>query len=166
MAAATAPATHAPLAAAALDRAPEGELLLLVRLGDRQFAIPAGAIIRIIPMAAPTPLPATTPGCIGVLSFRGKTLPVIDPRPRLGLPAAAPHPDQYLVAIAAEREYFLWIDRAEMIFTAMPADRQPHGDTDITLSHLVSREGLLIPVFCVEAFAPASASQHAAPRWP
>lgn len=158
MAASTVPASGTPITAAAAH-APD-ELLLLARLGDRPYAIPTAAIIRILPMAAPTALPEDTPDVIGVLAFRGATLPVIDPRPRLGLPTVALHPDQYLVAIAAGRDYFLWIDRAEEIVTATVADRQRHDDADATISHLIRREGVLIPVLAPEAFVPTRGARR------
>lgn len=100
------------------DPVEQHALLLLVRIGKRRFAIPAAAIIRILPMAESSTLPEAPPGTVGVLAFQGALLPVVDPRPRLGLPTLPPQVDQHLVAIAAQTRYLLWVDRAEAIVTA------------------------------------------------
>ena len=96
------------------------ETVLLVRLGERRFAVPAEAVIRILPMAELLPLPDAPPGIAGMLAVQGLVLPAVDPRARLGLPPAAPLPDQHLVLLAARTRFLLWIDRAETI-VAVPA---------------------------------------------
>jgi chemotaxis signal transduction protein len=93
-------------------------LLLVVTIGARRFALPAAAIVRVLPMAAPIPLPDAPPGVVGALPFRGAILPVVDPRPRLGQPGVAPRPEQHLIAVAAEARYLLWVDRAETVVAA------------------------------------------------
>jgi chemotaxis signal transduction protein len=99
------------------------ELLLVVRIGERRFAIPAAGIVRILPMAALIPLPDAPPGIAGVLAFQGAVLLAVDPRPRLGLPRGVPRPDQHLVVIKARTCYLLWVDRAEAIVPAPVAAR-------------------------------------------
>jgi chemotaxis signal transduction protein len=107
----------------AMAAVPDGhtELLLIVRLSGRRFAIPVAAIGRILPMAALTPLPGAPRGIAGVLSLHGTALPVVDPRPRLGADPVSPQPGQHLVTIEARTRYLLWIDRAEEILVAPTA---------------------------------------------
>jgi chemotaxis signal transduction protein len=107
----------------AMAAVPNGhtEMLLIVRLGGRRFAIPLAAIGRILPMAALTPLPGAPRGIAGVLSLQGTALPVVDPRPRLDVDRVSPQPGQHLVAIVARTRYLLWIDRAEEILAAPTA---------------------------------------------
>lgn len=139
--------------------------MLIIQLGGRRFAIPTAAIIRILPMAAPTPLPDSAPGIVGVLAFQGVTLPVVDPRPRLDLATVLPHPEQHLVAIAAETRYLLWIDRAETIAATQPQPRgDARGSTPLVASHLVRVEDEHIPVLSTLAFDPGAVVQPVDPR--
>jgi chemotaxis signal transduction protein len=135
-------------------------LLLLVRLGERRFAIPAEDVLRVLPMAEPTALPAAPPGTIGVLPFRGALLPVVDPRQRLGLEPVAQHPSQHLVMIAAQTRYLLWIDRAETIIT-LPhmADLDGAGAASGTPASRFARIGdEYVPMIASDAFDPGSRS--------
>lgn len=106
--------TSAPLAASPLA-VPGDTLLLIVRLGEGRFALPAAPIARILPMAAPMPLVAAAPGVIGGLVIAGTLLPIVDPRPALGIPAVAPGIAQHLLLLDTARPFLLWIDRAETI---------------------------------------------------
>jgi chemotaxis signal transduction protein len=73
--------------------------LLLCRIGARRFALPADRVERVERMAALTSLPEAPPGIAGVLNLRGVTLPIVDPRPRLGVESPAPDLDQHLVGV-------------------------------------------------------------------
>src|SRR3954454_12028227 len=100
-----------------------GDLLLVARIGDRRYAIPAATIVRILAMAALLPVPDAPPGVAGALAFQGAVLLAVDPRARLGLLETAPRPDQHLVVIEARTRYLLWVDRAEAIVSAPPPSR-------------------------------------------
>src|SRR5437588_12158832 len=88
-----------------LGSAPGAFGVLVGRIGHQRFALPAGAVERILPMAALTPLAGAPPGVAGLLNLRGDVLAVIDPRPRLGL-ATPPHkPEQHLVLASAATRF-------------------------------------------------------------
>jgi purine-binding chemotaxis protein CheW len=89
--------------------------LLLLRIGQRRYALPAEAVERVERMAALIPLPDAPPGVAGVLNLRGALLPVVDPRPRLGMPTPGADPSQHLVVVAAEGRYLLWVDGVDRI---------------------------------------------------
>jgi chemotaxis signal transduction protein len=93
-------------------------LLLLCRIGARRYGLAVESVERILPMAALIPLPQAANGVTGLLNVHGSILPVVDPRPRLGLPPASLHPDQHLVVVIAQHHYILWIDQAEQIVQA------------------------------------------------
>src|SRR5262245_5917412 len=59
--------------------------LVVVRLGDRLFALPTVTVERILRMAALVALPGASNGVAGALNLHGVLLPVVDPRPRLGI---------------------------------------------------------------------------------
>jgi chemotaxis signal transduction protein len=110
-----------------VDGADDTRLLVIGRIGDHRFALPAAAIGSCLRMAAVTPLPDVPGGVVGVLNLNGVILPVVDPRPRFGLPTPPYHPEQYLVLVRARRDYLLWVDRLEQTFAARRGDFAPTG---------------------------------------
>src|SRR5690349_13823440 len=61
--------------------------LVVVRL-DREYALPAEHVVEVVRMVAVTPLPEAPPWLAGVINLRGRVVPLIDLRTRLGLPPA------------------------------------------------------------------------------
>ncbi|HEY1331025.1 MAG TPA: chemotaxis protein CheW, partial [Actinomycetota bacterium] len=59
--------------------------LVVVRL-DREYALPAEHVLEVVRMVAVTPLPEAPPWLAGVINLRGRVVPLIDLRIRLGLP--------------------------------------------------------------------------------
>jgi len=149
----------APSPAAAVGAAaPSGGLLLVVRLGDRRYALPCDAVQRILPMAAPTLFPGAPAGVIGVLAFGGQLLPVIDPRPRLLLATVTPLPQQHLVALRATTTFLLWVDRAETVEFVAPVALIDiaNTDEDAIALQLARLGGESIPVLSPQAFDPGA----------
>jgi purine-binding chemotaxis protein CheW len=56
-------------------------------LGKEEFAVPVGRIREIIPWQEITPVPQAASYVLGVINLRGKVVPVMDLRLRLGMPA-------------------------------------------------------------------------------
>jgi chemotaxis signal transduction protein len=138
------------------------ELFLICRIGDRLFAVPVAAVERVLHMAAPTLLPEAPPGVVGVLHFSGSLLPVVDPRPRLGLSTPRFHPDQRLILIMAGTRYLLWLDMVERIgpaaaqqVTTIAAHTQ-----GALVPYLVQLDGESIPVLSPEALDPGLIVEH------
>lgn len=63
---------------------------LAFRLGEEEFAVPVDRIREIIPMQATTPVPRAAAHVVGVFNLRGRVVPVMDLRRRLGMPAQEP----------------------------------------------------------------------------
>ncbi len=62
------------------------------RVGDEAFALPAAAVEEALENARLEALPALASHAAGLLRYRGRWIPALDPGPMLGLPAAArPH---------------------------------------------------------------------------
>ena len=55
-----------------------GELAIVAVRGGGHFAVPLPGVERIVSAAGLTPLPSSTPGFVGLLSYEGTVLPVID----------------------------------------------------------------------------------------
>jgi purine-binding chemotaxis protein CheW len=99
-----------PVSAEASDSA-----ALLVRLGDRHYGLPLGVVERVFPMAAVVPLPEQSQGLIGMLNLHGEILPVIDPRPRLGLPTPRMNAEHRLVLVRGGKPFLLWVDDVDEV---------------------------------------------------
>jgi purine-binding chemotaxis protein CheW len=61
---------------------------LIFSLGKEEFAVPVSKVKEIIGMLEVTPVPHTPEHVRGVINLRGKVVPVIDLRSKLGVPAA------------------------------------------------------------------------------
>ena len=135
-------------------------LLLIVRLGVQRFALPAAPIARILPMAAPMPLVAAAPGVIGGLVIAGALLPIVDPRPALGIPSGVPGAAQHLLLLDAARPFLLWIERAETIERV-----RVQADDTTGQPALVRLGAAYLPVLDPLAFAPNAEAGSDRARW-
>ncbi len=67
-------------------RRPEPELhetpveLVVFPLGGERYAVPASEVRGVVPLEELTPVPCTPPSILGVISHRGRILPVVDLR--------------------------------------------------------------------------------------
>lgn len=97
---------------------PAEETLLVLQLSPERFAIPTRTVVEIIRAVAITALPGAPPVVEGVINYRGRIVPVVDPRRRFGLPAIPLNPDQHFVVVTAgPRSIALRVDRATELVT-------------------------------------------------
>lgn len=68
----------------------QGQRLLVFALDGARYALPVERVREIVRHRPITPLPRLPVEVLGVISLRGQVIQVIDPRPRLALPAASP----------------------------------------------------------------------------
>jgi purine-binding chemotaxis protein CheW len=64
--------------------------VILLRLGGHEYALPLGCVVEVVRMAALAPVPDAAAHVLGLLDLRGRVVPVLDLRRRLGLPPAEP----------------------------------------------------------------------------
>lgn len=74
-----------------------GQRLLVFRLDDELYALPVERVREIVRQRPITPVPRLPVDLLGVISLRGQVIQVIDPRPRLALPARRPGPRARIV---------------------------------------------------------------------
>lgn len=136
-------------------------LLVVGRIGAQRFAWPAAAVERVLPMAAVTHVADLPPAVAGLLDVHGETLPVVDPRPRLGLPAQAPRPEQHLLLLAAPGRYLLWVDSVEAIVSVDTAALEEiHAAEGPGTAPFITRiDGQLVPVLSAVIFHPGQVFQ-------
>lgn len=77
--------------------------LFVFTLDLQRYAIAASAVERVVRMVYVTPLPAAPDIVLGVIDVRGRTIPVVDMRRRLGLPLRAPRVSDHLVIVTTPR---------------------------------------------------------------
>ncbi|GAB4214251.1 MAG: chemotaxis protein CheW [Roseiflexaceae bacterium] len=88
-----------------------GEEVLIFRLGEAGYSLPVQAVREVTPLRAYTPLPVMPAHIVGLVNLRGRLLAVLDIRPLLGIPRAAPRPESGLLRVAlGEVEVGLLID--------------------------------------------------------
>jgi purine-binding chemotaxis protein CheW len=130
--------------------------LLVVRFGSRSFALPTRAVERILRMAALTELPGVPCGVVGALHLEGAVVPVVDPRPRLGIAPVSIHPRQRLIVMVAEDRYLLWVDDVERIVLVQQTDVDAVelGPKRAMTPFIVRLDGLAVPVLSAKALDP------------
>lgn len=77
----------------------QGEEVLIFRLGNDTYSIPAQYIREVQPLLDWTPLPSTPSFVVGLVNIRGKILAALDVRPLLEIAHAAPGPDAFLIIL-------------------------------------------------------------------
>lgn len=95
----------------------DAELLQFVsfRLGGQEFAVDILQVRRVLPFATPTPIHGAPAFLAGTLGHDGATLPVLDLRPRLGLPTTVAAETRLLVLEHGEAPVMLVVDAAREV---------------------------------------------------
>jgi purine-binding chemotaxis protein CheW len=88
--------------------------VVVFEVDGRSYALPLEQVVEVVRMVAVTPVPEAPPWIAGVVNLRGAMIPMIDLRPRLGLPRTEIDPSQvFLVAAARGRTVGVLADRVE-----------------------------------------------------
>jgi purine-binding chemotaxis protein CheW len=73
-----------------LEPADDPTSVILLCLEGHEYALPLGHVVEVVRMAALAPVPGAPPHVLGLLDLRGRVVPVLDLRRRLGLAPAEP----------------------------------------------------------------------------
>lgn len=92
-----------PAPTAAVPRAAAGKYLSF-GLADESYAFDVLRVREIIGLVPITPLPGVAGYVEGVVNLRGRIVPVLDLRRRLGLPARPPRPETCIVVLEIDTE--------------------------------------------------------------
>ncbi len=106
--------------------------LVVFALGREEYALPIQQVQEIIRYAEPRPVSSAEPWIRGVISLRGKIVPVYDLALRLGLPVE-PSTDAKIVIVETEQGTSgVVVDEVEEVLTvdAEQLDEVPGAGTD------------------------------------
>jgi purine-binding chemotaxis protein CheW len=96
--------------------------VLTFGLADREYAFPVGDVAEVVQMVAVTPLPEGLPWVVGMLNYRGRVVPVVDGRTRLGMPRRDWNLSTPMIVVATGgRAAALVVDEALEVL-ALPAE--------------------------------------------
>ena len=132
--------------------------VLLIHLADRACGLPLACVERVLPMAYVLPLPESGRDLAGVLNLHGSILPVVDPRPRLGLPTPPFTPEQHLVLVAGETRFLLWVDSIDDVVPGVAAQAEPMPQVSPVVAQVIRLGDQIVPILAPTAFEPRSGS--------
>jgi purine-binding chemotaxis protein CheW len=99
-----------------LNQAPRQ--FVVFQLLENNYALPVEKVIEVLRMVAVTPLPEAPDWLYGVLNLRGRVIPIMDLRVRLGLPFQIPGLNTPIIVIEAEeRPVGLLVDAMREVLT-------------------------------------------------
>lgn len=78
-----------------------GEEILVFRLGEDRYSIPAHFIREVQPLTTYTPLPSTPSFILGLVNVRGRLLTAMDIRPLLDIGQTAPQEQSFILILNA-----------------------------------------------------------------
>ena len=105
--------------------APEDMRLVVFNLGEEEFAVEVAQVQEIIEMQDITRLPRA-PGFIkGILNLRGKILPVIDLRERLGLPESSSEAQRIVITQLEEQFVGMMVDSVTEVLPIAASALEP-----------------------------------------
>lgn len=140
-----------------------GVMLLVFRLEGREHALPVEDVVEVLRMVAATPLPEAPPWVDGVINVRGRVIPLVDLRRRLGAPRREPDVSTPIIVVqAAETATGLVVDEVvELLVLGSEALASPAPVTASSAVAGVAREGdRLILVLDRERLCAGSVDHH------
>ncbi len=91
-----------------------------------EYALPITFVLQMESFTGATPVPGSPPYVLGVVTLRGRVIPVLDLRRRFGLPAVAPTLDtRIIVTQVGGRVVAFCVDRAREVILLEPERLQP-----------------------------------------
>ncbi len=112
---------------------PEGETkdeseenIVVFNLGKETYGLPITSIREIISYQEPTRLPGAPPEVEGIINLRGKVIPVVDLRSRLGLPSQPPtRTTRIIIAAGAGEITGLVVDQVTEVSKIISSNIEP-----------------------------------------
>jgi hypothetical protein len=123
-----------------MTAAADPRALMVLAVGNRRVAVRGGEVSEIARVAMVTPVPCDDPAILGVTLHRGRIVPLVDLRRRLGDGATGLPPFLCLFTQSGGADIGVPID-AMLGFGAADGSRVPDGVTLVDLSTLAAGDG-------------------------
>ena len=102
------------------------KLYVLFMLADAQYALPAELVLQMETFNGATVVPGAPPYVVGIVTVRGRVVPVVDLRLRFGMPAAELTLDTRIIVTESEgRVVALRVDSAREVLKLDEEGHQP-----------------------------------------
>jgi len=127
------------------SEAPEATRVTLVvfELDGREFALPIDDIAEILQMVLVTPVPEVPPWVAGVVNLRGRVIPVVDLRTRLGIEPRAPQLNTpLLIAEHGTRKLGLIADEVRDVISFDPGSLEHPAEDEAGAGHADAMSGI------------------------
>ena len=127
----------APLHADA-DETSDQDKYLTFQVGDEVYGLPIAFVREIVGMQPVTVLPEVPPWVRGVINLRGKVIPILDVRARLGLPDRAYGPRTCIIVVLVREWWVGWVvDQVSEVVVIPAADIEPPPRVGIGGEHFI-----------------------------
>ena len=137
--------------------------MILLRVEGREYALPLGSVVEVVRMAALAPVPDGPRHVLGLLDLRGRVVPVLDLRLRLGLAPAEPGLSTPICVVEAGGHGVGLVADAVIDVRPLqgPVERLQVAPADSPVAGVTHVGGRLVALRDPERLAPASAGAAA-----
>jgi purine-binding chemotaxis protein CheW len=122
--------------------------VILLRLEGHEYALPLACVVEVVRMAALAPVPDAPAHVLGLLDLRGRVVPVLDLRRRLGLAPAEPGLSTPICVVeAGGRGFGLVADAVTDVRPLLgPVERPAGAPQDSPVAGVAHVDGRLVSV--------------------
>jgi purine-binding chemotaxis protein CheW len=99
--------------------------LVMFSLDDEDYGIAITRVQEIIRHTPPRPIPGSAPGMEGVINLRGRLIPVVDLRARLGMGGVAPEGAKVVITELEETTVGMVVDDVREVITIDLSTTEP-----------------------------------------
>ncbi len=86
---------------------------VIVQLKNQEFGVPTSNVRELVSRPEVGPVPGTPPHMRGVMNLRGRIIPVVDLRQRLGMTSATDETERFCVVDQRRQDHVKWLAELE-----------------------------------------------------
>lgn len=121
----------------------------VMNVNGERYALETIVVHEVLPVPRISRVPAVPRSILGITNVRGRVVPVVDLRQKLGAPAPPPGPDSRIVLVGhGDEEVGLLVDGVQGVLSlsdAAPLEPPPVGGTrDELVSHMIRQEQAIL----------------------
>lgn len=109
--------------------------LVVFRLAGEDYGIAITRVQEIIHHSPPRPMPGSAPEVEGVINLRGRLIPVVSLRVRLGLEGAPPADAKVVITELDDGSVGLVVDDVREVITIAQSSTEPPPEGALTAAH-------------------------------